>query len=131
MFVSVPVEWVWASVPALLGARLWLGQQDISQHLFHGTGELQVSIIDYRLLTRLIEPIPIAEPGVWAESTGNITDPVGRSGRKEPGITCIRNSTDAYLNIINLDQGYFVRFNLYNTPITSSSIVKPSKFSAN
>ena len=86
-----------------------------------------------------------AEPGVSEESSGSTTGLVDRSGRKEQGITCIRNNfiyqifsiSTVYLtimrviNIINLDQGYFVRNNLYNPLVTSSSIVKPSKFSAN
>ena len=41
MFVRVPVERVWPGVSTLAGAGLRVGQQDLSQHMLHGAGELQ------------------------------------------------------------------------------------------
>jgi hypothetical protein len=40
--VPVPVDGVWAGVPPLPGPRLRERREDVSQLLFHATGELQV-----------------------------------------------------------------------------------------
>ena len=39
--LRLPVDWLWPSLPALSGANLWVGRQNLPELLLHGAGELQ------------------------------------------------------------------------------------------
>ena len=109
--LRVPVEWVWPSVPALPGASLRLRQQDLPQHVLHGTGstpcfvlciwwycveKLQFINAILILLSNYFYLAPArkaAAPGASGRAcTGSTTARAARRPPRGPGITCTENN---------------------------------------